>query len=484
MSDKNSKYLLASILIFLIFVSIFWSYSIDDAFVTFRYAENFANGHGLTFNPGEKPVEGYSNFLWLLILCLAYLAGFPIYLAAKILGVICFLLAGIVWYRNLSGREPVLIQLTPMFFLANPYTAFWAVSGLELGLYALILTLLAARILKKSYWSLLLIPLLVLIRPEGFVIGMAIVAASWLMGLLEKDIRWKFHLIMLGMIIISFSLLIVFRIAVFGHPMPNTFYAKSTLAIHGFLRLVKIMVYYFPLAILFMLGLFRIIRRFRETGRYLFYAIIFLAMAAINCLADAVMNFHARYLIAFIPFFLITAFYGLDHLKNRKLIAVGLILSGMSILIPTWPVYGSVSQEKKIWGAQKSLIEFINKQPEQIRISLTDVGRIPFYTKARYNDIWGLVSADIAHDAFNPVREYLRFPDYFVFVGYFWGDNIRLHFGKERLIAQCKGFYQTYQYIGSGIPENGNLNEDGYYYLIFRKNQSAVDSLLKLYPIN
>ena len=35
----------------------------DDAFISFRYAENLVRGFGLVFNPGER-VEGYSNFLW------------------------------------------------------------------------------------------------------------------------------------------------------------------------------------------------------------------------------------------------------------------------------------------------------------------------------------------------------------------------------------------------------------------------------------
>ena len=39
----------------------------DDAFITFRYAANLAHGHGLVFNPGER-VEGYSNFLWTVLL--------------------------------------------------------------------------------------------------------------------------------------------------------------------------------------------------------------------------------------------------------------------------------------------------------------------------------------------------------------------------------------------------------------------------------
>lgn len=38
----------------------------DDAFITFRYARNFLDGHGIVFNPGER-VEGYTDFLWLMI---------------------------------------------------------------------------------------------------------------------------------------------------------------------------------------------------------------------------------------------------------------------------------------------------------------------------------------------------------------------------------------------------------------------------------
>nr|MBC8422663.1 hypothetical protein [bacterium] len=34
----------------------------EDAFISFRYAANLLDGHGLVFNPGER-VEGYTNFL-------------------------------------------------------------------------------------------------------------------------------------------------------------------------------------------------------------------------------------------------------------------------------------------------------------------------------------------------------------------------------------------------------------------------------------
>ena len=35
----------------------------DDTHITLRYAENMADGDGLRFNPGQQPVEGYTNFL-------------------------------------------------------------------------------------------------------------------------------------------------------------------------------------------------------------------------------------------------------------------------------------------------------------------------------------------------------------------------------------------------------------------------------------
>ncbi|RKX21336.1 MAG: hypothetical protein DRP51_04400, partial [Candidatus Zixiibacteriota bacterium] len=61
---RKSILLLISVILFFIFAYLFWGYSIDDAFITFRYAENLADGYGLVFNPGGEPVEGYSNFLW------------------------------------------------------------------------------------------------------------------------------------------------------------------------------------------------------------------------------------------------------------------------------------------------------------------------------------------------------------------------------------------------------------------------------------
>ena len=37
----------------------------DDAYTSFRYAKNFAEGNGLVYNIGER-VEGYTSFLFVV----------------------------------------------------------------------------------------------------------------------------------------------------------------------------------------------------------------------------------------------------------------------------------------------------------------------------------------------------------------------------------------------------------------------------------
>lgn len=55
--------------IFIIFCSNVWHIQ-DDTFISLRYVKNFINGNGLVFNPNER-VEGYTNFLWVVILIIA-----------------------------------------------------------------------------------------------------------------------------------------------------------------------------------------------------------------------------------------------------------------------------------------------------------------------------------------------------------------------------------------------------------------------------
>jgi hypothetical protein len=47
----------------------------DDTYISMRYARHLANGHGLVWNIGEAPVEGFTNFLWVAWIALRVAAG-------------------------------------------------------------------------------------------------------------------------------------------------------------------------------------------------------------------------------------------------------------------------------------------------------------------------------------------------------------------------------------------------------------------------
>ncbi len=49
----------------------------DDAMISMRFAKNFAEGLGLVWNPGETPIEGYTNPLWVVFMSFFHLFPIP-----------------------------------------------------------------------------------------------------------------------------------------------------------------------------------------------------------------------------------------------------------------------------------------------------------------------------------------------------------------------------------------------------------------------
>ena len=77
----------------------------DDAFISFRYAANLADGQGLVFNQGER-VEGFTNFLWVLILAAVRRLGGDIPTAAHLLGLAlggATIMLAAAWPRRLAA---------------------------------------------------------------------------------------------------------------------------------------------------------------------------------------------------------------------------------------------------------------------------------------------------------------------------------------------------------------------------------------------
>lgn len=119
-----------------------WVFVCDDAYISFRYARNLAEGAGLVFNDLVPPefVEGYTNFLWVLMLALGAVLGvMPEQLAPWLtqaatlagLWLVCELvrrLRGVAW-----SIEAV---LPAVLLVAAPEFMVWGHGGLETSMAA------------------------------------------------------------------------------------------------------------------------------------------------------------------------------------------------------------------------------------------------------------------------------------------------------------------------------------------------------------
>lgn len=212
-----------------------WPVTIDDAYISFRYAKNLAAGHGLTWNPGEPPVEGYSNFLWVLILTLPHLAGISALTFAKVAGLLASigtLLGVVLLVRRLSGSlaaglVAAVILGHSVDFIVN------AVLGLETPLFLLLLTLAVAETFAlaeeptraRALRVALACAALALTRPEGPAIFA--LALGWLLVVRRGRLPRGPALWLVG----GFAAIVVpylaLRLAIYGDILPSAVRAKQ-----------------------------------------------------------------------------------------------------------------------------------------------------------------------------------------------------------------------------------------------------------------
>jgi hypothetical protein len=202
---------------------------------------------------------------------------------------------------------------------------------------------------------------------------------------------------------------------------------------------------------------------------------VFLLQALISARVDPIMNFHFRYMIPFFPVTLAIFFILVSRRMKPAFRNLIIFISLVSIFIPVKQAFAFVERERVIMKAQWKYIKWAESLPEKTTISMTDMGRIPYYSRQVYNDLWGLLNEDTGHKGFNPVREFRRLPDYFVLVGHIENGKAKLRFGREQMIAYNKIFPAAYEFVTICLPDGADAGEFGYYYLVFKRKPEAAE---------
>lgn len=208
----------------------------EDAYISFRYAQQLASGNGIVFNIGE-PSEGYSNLLWVWLLAAAEFLGARMDLAARVLSV-AFLCGamGAAWWcvpRVTPGSPRWMALWCAAAVGFHPLLRYHLDRGLETVTYASCLGMGLLIAAGAGRWWLVGIcgAAATLLRPEG--VGFAwLIAVPVLVRILGDGSRRAALIETLKVLALptgAFLGQLLFRRVVYGVWLPNTVYAK----VHG-----------------------------------------------------------------------------------------------------------------------------------------------------------------------------------------------------------------------------------------------------------
>ena len=413
--------------------SFFLNYTVDDAFITFRYSRNLANGLGLVFNPGEK-VEGFTNFLWTLYCSIPFLLGVDVLWFSKI--TLMLLSAGsltlaVLLLRTFGGRTTWWFpHLVGVLLATNTSFTVYAVNGIETGLFVFLLLLallLSARECAKGGWvSAIPWALLFLTRPDGLLF-FGIIWLARLLFFKRGRHFWLWTAVYAG-IVIPYT---AFRLAYFGYPFPNTYYVKTagSLAdrvgrwgLRYFSDMLAVVPNWFYL-FLPMAGAPFVWRRVPRLARVL-VALPYIYLGYVLYVGGDINFPHFRFLLHVLPLMAVVGLLPLAaqaRAGGRKIGGSTVKLAGAVLLVLATAIL-QVNHTISVWRSLNRGSESIRYRymhvtplaglvsiyptigeylktacPPGSKVVMQDVGAIPFYSNVVTIDIIGLVNAELAH---------------------------------------------------------------------------------------
>jgi arabinofuranosyltransferase len=404
-------------------------FSQDDAFISFRYASNFAAGHGLVFNIGER-VEGYTNFLWTVLMAIPFRQGWDPLVFAHLVGLVCFA-ATLLAVRRLAtmvfGDTPASLLAAVVFVTSHTVVVYGTGSGLETQLQAALLAwaLLVALRLRQSIsgdrerstsrmvglsvvWSVLAgLALLTRLDSSVYLLALGLALLAWLWAARSR-LGGVAGLLLAGLIVPAMCIVgpwLVWKTGYYGSILPNTLAAKSTPIGWAVIRAGMYLVIYF--VVTFQLLLVPIvIRHRRATGTTaelrVMRVVLGLWLLYLVVVGADFMEF--RFLVCVLPLAAVLVTAVLLSLESRKVLVFALLVlllgSGLKWKLMPPAVFGVESATgldqhglgDSGWRAigEELASAFPGGQHSPVTIAVTPAGFVPFYSGLPTIDMLGL----------------------------------------------------------------------------------------------
>jgi hypothetical protein len=427
-----------SAILFILMLVYIWNFTVDDAFISFRYSEHLASGFGLLWNIGQPPVEGYTNFLWVLIIAFTLLLKLNPIISTKVIGLLSvFGIIVLFWFitndifKNKKNKY-IAFTVSSIFLLINPYTAIHAVSGLETMFYAFLLLGVI-----YSAWKIIVSPsskfiwlftftalLLSLTRPEGILISLALILSIIYISYKKNNnsIKLTSFTPILILYLIPIVIYMLFRVSYFHEIFPLPFLVKIVYGTTFPTEFLNALVYSIPFILIILIPLFLKYQGFKINENNLKnfkYFLLILAItfffANIVYVRTPLMNYSQRFFYpSFVMFYLAFGiaisilFNEIGKLntksaKNNQIRFRSVLVIVVLVLLVFANFYGisdlksqhdyGVNFEKSYIPIGKALTNFSD---DNYTVAFADAGAVAYYSKWNFLDLGGLNDKFIA----------------------------------------------------------------------------------------
>lgn len=391
--------ILIATLVLAVFVALnlwIWTrFTVDDAFITWRYGRNLVEFGVWNFNPSTFDLtQAYTNPIFAALSVIPAAWGLDMVAFFKLIAGVILLGSSALILRASSSRAQTALVLTAI--LAIPATIAHAFSGLETYLYCAALALLFIALHQEKWRLATAFTLLLFItRPEAWLLVGLVPAYGLLCHLRRRagapSLReWT---LLTGVTLIWVIAYFAFHVSHFGELMPNTYFIKSG---DGFelSRALGLAAFALPLCLIAAIGHGRIAGLMA-----LYFAPVIYSYAS----SDLQMNYLNRfgYQIA-LPMLLYLA-YAIAHAPKRwaaGALALGLLAfayanSSIATLI------GYANYYPRLLGAHTALghaFDELGQQGEISAVAMGDVGAAAFHSRLPVLDIIGLGSRAVSRE--------------------------------------------------------------------------------------
>lgn len=404
-------------------------WTVDDAFISYRYGKNLLLAGRLTWNLGDPTlVEGYTGVLLPLLAAGILKLGLPLIDSIKVLGLLAAF-GTVAWlHRGLHGMGvPRSVRWVACLLLAaNPLLTMHALSGLETGFFAffvvgaLVLALDqgGARLRARSALLGLMLILAGLCRPEGIALAVMMAAGSVWVRLRENTgARNSSRLVAAMLALAVLGAYWLWRWWYYGAFFPNSYHAKvydGIVNLDSAWAMAKFLGYYIAaplaaIAVIFIAWKGDKSARVSGSNPILIVSALFIGIVFLTYLhSNLWMNYGSRFFFPFLPVLLLLMASRMPWDKLKAIAGWGkVLLMGLGVIQVAILGFRQYQEREFLRYYDRIVKEELIPAGEALRAELPhgkrvasymDAGAIGFYSEAEIIDFGRLSDPYLAQN--------------------------------------------------------------------------------------